>query len=417
MALIASATTSTPARSAGRVGPPDGDGGIGTRDAGASSQCGPWAETAILFADDGAPDDGFGAALAFSVNVAVVGAPRKTFGGISMGTGYEKGVVYIYLRSASGWELQQELVAPAPDYHFGQSVSLSDGTLVVSSGTTNYIFTEANGTWSLQQKLTADVGVSFAEASISGNTVLVKGNPTPYIFVRSGSTWTVEQRLAASDVNVAAGDWYGSPLALSGDTALVAASGQNQERGAVYVFGRSGGMWTMHQKLVAGDGVALDHFGYTLAISGDTAIVGANGGRGQAGGRGDGSAYVFVRSGSAWTFRQKLVSGGGSDAYFGSFSISGARMMISMPAPTAYGAEIGLGAAFVFVDAGGDLVLEQKILPSDGLLGDGFGDPVAIDKQTALVASHRNGQGAVYVEDYFPGAGGPCGADAGADAP
>ena len=87
--------------------------------------------------------------------------------------------------------------------------------------------------------------------------------------------------------------------------------GANGSQGSAYVFTRSGGVWTEQQKLTASDGAASDYFGASVALSGDTALVGAYFGRC----RGEwhqGSAYVFVRSGGVWTEQQKLTASDGA---------------------------------------------------------------------------------------------------------
>ena len=73
----------------------------------------------------------------------------------------------------------------------------------------------------------------------------------------------------------AGSDWYGLSVALSGDTAIVGAR-RNAYRGAAYVYVRSGGTWTQQQKLISADLAANDHFGISVAIAGDTALVGAS---------------------------------------------------------------------------------------------------------------------------------------------
>src|SRR5262249_57406747 len=119
----------------------------------------------------------------------------------------------------------------------------------------------------------------------------------------------VRQQLIAADG--AANDGFGFSVALSGDTVMVGAGGDdigaNADQGSAYVFVRSGGVWTQRQKLTAADGAAGDAFGISVAISGDTVVVGAHGdaiGSNVA----QGSAYVFVRSGGGWTQQQKLTA-------------------------------------------------------------------------------------------------------------
>jgi hypothetical protein len=139
--------------------------------------------------------------------------------------------------------------------------------------------------------------------------------------VWSGASWTEQQKLVASDG--AAGDHFGFSVALSGDTALIGANQDDSRRGAAYVFVRSGTTWTEQQKLVASNRSENDGFGASVAISGDTALVGASGDN--SGAFLGGSAHVFVRSGATWTEQQELVASDSStgDAFGTTVSLSG----------------------------------------------------------------------------------------------
>jgi hypothetical protein len=104
--------------------------------------------------------------------------------------------------------------------------------------------------------------------------------------VRQGREWTEHARLAVGDGKP--GDWFGISVALSGNTALVGAWSKNNHTRAAYVFVRDGSRWTQQIKLTADDGVAQDYFGSAVVLSGDTGLVGA-GFKNHAAG----AAYVF----------------------------------------------------------------------------------------------------------------------------
>ncbi|WP_437748065.1 DNRLRE domain-containing protein [Sorangium sp. So ce1504] len=117
----------------------------------------------------------------------------------------------------------------------------------------------------------------------------------------------------------------GDAIAMSGDTAIVGAPGS-----AAYVFVKSGGAWTQQARLVPGDGAAGDGFGASVAISADTAVVGAPWGTG-----GAGAAYVFVRSGGVWVEgpQAKLAGSGPTGGAFGkTVAISGSSVIVGSPA-------------------------------------------------------------------------------------
>src|SRR5206468_3053516 len=147
-----------------------------------------------------------------------------------------------------------------------------------------------------------------------------------YVFVRNVTTWTQQAQLTASDGAVS--DAFGWSVAISGDTAVVGAFvddvGANVDQGSAYVFVRSGTTWTQQAQLTASDGAVSDAFGWSVAISGDTAVVaafvddvGAN--------VDQGSAYVFVRSGTTWTQQAQLTAldGAANDDFGYSAAISG----------------------------------------------------------------------------------------------
>ena len=105
------------------------------------------------------------------------------------------------------------------------------------------------------------------------------GRGGAYVFTEPGTTWASETqtaKLTASDGT--AGSLFGSSVSISGSTALVGAWGANGSKGSAYEFTATGGVWsnmTQTAELTASDGVAGDNFGFAVAISGNTAVVGA----------------------------------------------------------------------------------------------------------------------------------------------
>ncbi|MHC4407100.1 MAG: FG-GAP repeat protein, partial [Planctomycetota bacterium] len=137
-----------------------------------------------------------------------------------------------------------------------------------------------------------------------------------YVFTRTAGVWTQQAKLLASDG--ASQDWFGS-VALEGDTAIIGASGDDdngEDSGSAYVFTRAAGVWTEQAKLLASDGAAFDGFSYLVALDGDTAVIAPW--RDDDNGVNSGSAYVFTRTGGVWTEQAKLLaSDGAADDYFG----------------------------------------------------------------------------------------------------
>src|SRR6266851_5100778 len=150
-----------------------------------------------------------------------------------------------------------------------------------------------------------------------------------------------QAKLTASDG--VPGDTFGVSVAISGSTAVVGASFKNSQTGAAYVFVRSGTAWSQQAMLTASDGFSFDRFGTSVAIFGPTVVVGAFGQNSETG-----AAYVFVRSGTAWHQQAKLTASDGKRGSFGnSVAISGSTMVVGAESKNFF-----TGAAYVFVRSG-----------------------------------------------------------------
>jgi streptogramin lyase len=213
--------------------------------------------------------------------------------------------------------------------------------------------------------------------------------------------WTQQQELTASDYKP--GDQFGASVAVVGDTALIGAPGRNGGQGTAYVFVRSGGTWSMQSagELTASDGAAGDRFGASVALNGNTAVIGAPGAHG-----GEGTVYVFVYvpvqlpNGRIWVWaqQQELTAPAGDaapDAYFGaSVAVSGSFMLVG-----AYGWFGYQGAVYVSErDATGSWGTPAPWTPGDARPGDQFGASVSLSGYTMLfgAADAISGQGAAY---------------------
>ncbi len=206
-----------------------------------------------------------------------------------------------------------------------------------------------------------------------------------YVFSQSGDGWVQQAKLQASD-GVAC-DQFGQSVALSGDTALVGAPGAD----SAYVFVRNGTTWTQQAKLTVS---AESTFGWSVAVSGDTAVVGTWSG---------GGVYAFGRQGTTWTQQAQLGTDGADagDGFGWSVGVDGATAIVG-----AYGAQVGSvsyqGAAYVFAQSGGAWTQQAVLAASDGKSGDNFGASVALGGGTAIVGAEKNvtanaDQGAAYV--------------------
>jgi hypothetical protein len=274
---------------------------------------------------------------------------------------------------------------------FGLSVAL-DGDMALAGAYWDddqgsvYVFTRSDGVWTQGAKLTAGDGAGYhrfgRSVALDADTALVGDNGSAYVFTRSGAIWTQQARLTARD-GAPISD-FGISVALAGDTALVGAftdDDKGASSGSAYVFTRSGGVWTQQAKLTARDGAAFDLFGYSVALDGQTALVGAYGDDDL--GFNAGSAYVFVRSGGVWTQQAKLTASDGlaSDAFGFAVVLGGDVALIG--APGAGEKRPNAGSTYIFTRTGGVWTQQDKLTAGDGAAGDFFGTSVALDGDTA----------------------------------
>ncbi len=230
---------------------------------------------------------------------------------------------------------------------------------------------------------------------ISGDTIIVgmdgdddaRGTDVGSAYLYSAATRTQIARLTAPDG--AAGDRFGLSVAISGNYAIVGAflsdvSGHGPDSGAAYIFSATTGAFVA--KLSAADGLANDWFGYSVAIDGDTAVVGAV--YDDTGANGDqGSAYVFKRSGAVWPQQIKLTASDGADSDWlgGSVAIRGNTVVAGASLNDTLGNQSG--AAYVFDATTGT---QSKLLAPDGAANDVFGVGLAITDDYIAVGAYND---------------------------
>ena len=300
---------------------------------------GVWSEAAYLKASNTDPDDRFGVSVGISGELVVVGAYRER----SQATGVNgnegnniapnAGAAYLFERVGGVWSQRAYLKASnagTQDY-FGWSVAISGELVVVGA-----YWESSNAT-----------GVNGDE---SDNSLTQAG--AAYIFERAGGAWSQQAYLKAS--NTGFGDWFGWSVAISGELVVVGArqessraTGINGDEsdndaahaGAAYIFERDGGLWTQQAFVKASNAEADDHFGYSVAISGELVVVGARGensaswginGPQISGAPGSGAVYIFERFAGVWSQQTFLkASNPGIFDYFGeAVGISGELVVV-----------------------------------------------------------------------------------------
>ena len=289
------------------------------------------------------------------------------------------------------------IVVGAPVW--GMSSSPGWAKIFVRSGTnwSEQAFVEGTYTWD-----------SFGHAvAIDGDTVVIGAygddNPSDsgaaYVFIRSGTMWSEQVKIKVDDA--AQNDELGRSVAVDGDTAVIGAPRDDLGGGSAYVFTRSGANWSGQQKLISSDNQEGDVFGWSVAVDGDTAVIGArlddHSGFDDAG-----SAYIFTRSGTTWTEQQKLIASDPElNGYFGnSVAMDGDRVVIG----ASHFGDTDTEGAYIFNLSGGVWTEQEKLVSTQA--GDDFGFSVAIERDWVLVGApkHRVSlfytSGAAFVFEY-----------------
>jgi len=200
-----------------------------------------------------------------------------------------------------------------------------------------------------------------------------------------------QAQLNASDG--AANDFLGGASAISGDYCVVGAYGDENYKGAAYVYVRSGTSWTQQAKLVADDGAGGHYFGWSVGISGDTIVVGAYAGH---------RAYVFTRSGTSWSQQQKITPTNAQSDNFGySVGIDGDYIVVGAKSRHTHGYSDNKGFALVFVRSGTSWSQQGEFTGDSTSSGDVFGWSVAISGDTVAVGAKFDDDGGTNVGQVF----------------
>jgi len=315
---------------------------------------------------------------------------------------------------------QAYLKASAPDTsdHFGRNVALDGDTLVIG----------------VPDEDSAGIGVNSGLETSNAES----GSGAVYVFVRNNGVWSQQAYIKAS--NTGGGDAFGASVAISGDTVVVGAPGEDghlltgstssppdntttgdgaSASGAAYVFTRSGTTWSQQAYIKASNAGANDNFGTSVAINVDTLTVGApdedGGGVGITTGSpndtttgnaasGSGAVYLFTRSGTTWSQHAYLKASNTEtgDAFGTGISISGTKLGVGAPGEdsnlttvlsgspsnlTTGDGAAGAGAVYTFVSQGGGWSQHAYVKAPNAETGDAFGTSVSIDGDTVAASA------------------------------
>ena len=311
-----------------------------------------------LFPEDGA---GFGTTLDISGDTAVVGYPDGWEDGDNA-----YGSVFVYARNGGIWDLQTRLIPSDGAYldGFGKAVAVDGDTIVV-----------------------------LAPRDDDGGD----GTGSAYVFVRDGESWTQEAKVHPDDSEVEQG--FGDTVAISGDSFIVGTISDDtigHDTGSAYVFVRQNSQWAQQTKFLP-EGDPFDHFGTSVEIAGDRAFVGSI--RAQGPLQKSGAVYVYQRTGSTWDLETILSPSDGEegDLFGSSLAVYGETLVVGAP-------ESGFtffngsndqtlwerGSVYIYTNQDGDWHVQAKLQPEDLEQGLYFGASVSIENSYIIVGSTGN---------------------------
>jgi hypothetical protein len=325
-------------------------------------------------------DNNFGKSVAFSINRVVVGSPSNEYNAEN-DTIENTGAVYVFQRGDIGWQPEETLLRPSDPKvgdKFGTSVAIHENTNTIVVGA-------------------------------PGDNEKGENSGAVYVFVHDGVEWQKPTKITADEGM--AGDRFGSAVAISGNTLVIGAP-ENDEKdnnaGAIYVFTYDGTNWQKEKKLTAADIQADDKFGYAVGISSNTVVIGT-----RPVGDHIGAAYVFIRNSTEWVEQDKLESESIDKIAFGySVAINGDTIIVGVPEDNEKNEKSGSAYLFVRHDDN-QWYKKAKLVAGDANQEEFFGRTVAIGSDAKVIGSSgwssSEGAGGIHIFPNMPTASWPSG--------
>jgi hypothetical protein len=362
---------------------------------------GGWLQQAYLKASNTGPNDQFGNGVALSAdgNTLAVSAMFEDSGAAGINGNQadnsiqDSGAVYVFTRTGNVWTQQAYIKASNPGERddgdtFGYAIALSDDGATLAVGAPS-----------------EDSSANVNNGDQANNSAVGAG--AVYVFARTARTWS--QQAYVKSANTRPNSLFGYSVALSsnGDTLAAGAFDEDGGKGAVHVFIRSGSAWTEQARLQASNAERGDSFGASVAISddGNTVAAGAldedsfltnvnagdQGAADQSTDTSAGAAYVFTRTGSAWSQQAFIkASNAGKEDWFGvHLALSGDGNTLAIGAPNEDGdndAAPEAGAVYVYARTGGAWSHQRYLKGANTDQFDEFGSAVALNTDGRMMA-------------------------------
>lgn len=350
-----------------------------------------------IIADDGSAGDYFSISIDASDQTLVIGVNEN------------KEAAYIYNKMGDSWVFQQKLTGSdtVSGDRFGRAVAISGDMMAISApldddgGTDTgsvYIFKNVAGTWTQVQRLvTSDRGNNDQVGHnlvMQGHTLLVgvsrdddinSNAGAIYVFNRTGDVWSQAQKLTPADLG--ANDNMGTKISLSGNILVAGVAPHNGSAGAAYVYTKSAGTWSLTTKLLPQDPAAGSLFGSSVGIYGQTILIGSS--SSSAGGTNRGAAYIFENEGGTWQEAQKLVASDAADSDRFGYTVELGENIALISAVAASPSAAQEGKVYIFSIVGGEWT-ERKILTVSDPAASGFmGRSLLLRNGQALIGSYN----------------------------
>ncbi len=298
---------------------------------------------------------------------------------------------------------------------FGASVGISGTTVVVGAPShanyagRAYVFTNAARGWKQTAELEGSntaAGDGFGTSvAVSGTTVVVGADDADraYVFTRTPTGWKQTAELKGSDTVGSSlssfGDEFGYSVAVSGAIVVVGAFDHRNDAGRAYVFRKTAGGWTQTAELkgsdtIAGqDGLTGDSFGTSVAVSGGTVVVGA-----PYHAEHSGRAYPFTRAARGWKQFAEL-KGSDTVGFTGTFAGDQFGTSVAISGTTVVVGADNANRAYVFTRTPTGWKQTAELKGSDSVSGDHFGISAAVSGTIVVVGADYHGAGRAYVFD------------------
>ena len=364
-------------------------------------------EKTKFFPSDANASDSFGVAVAIDGNIAVVGAYQND------SNGSDCGAAYVYELFGSQWIEKQKLVpsdGSAGD-KFGRSVAVEGDTIVVGSyyGDSNkpdtgsaYVFSQIDANWVERQKLVAPDAASGdrfgCSVAIDNNTIVIGAYGddsqagSASVFVRNDSNWVFQQKLTVSDAEPA--DFFGYSVAIDNNIIIIGAPSDDysnlSDAGSAYLYEWRDTMWLEQNILRASDSGLSHHFGFSVALDANWAVIGAYEGDIEGVSKA-GAAYVFSNTGSDWVQQQKLFDANdpnSGDDFGWAVAIKNDTILVGCPDDFVDGNMAG--SVFEFVRTDTNWIQSERLAAGYANTNDRFGSSLALSGRNIIIGAPNN---------------------------